>query len=59
MIRIDTIEFHILPHTLVGKGQKDEQHQLQLPTIKTLRWNDQYKINGGVGGLHLCTQSCH
>ena len=50
MIRTDTIEFHILPQTPVGKGtKKNEQYQLQLPTIETLRLNDQYKINGGVG----------
>ena len=41
------------------KEQKDEQYQLELPTIETLSWNDQYKINGEIGGLNLCTQSCH
>ena len=47
----DTIEFHILPQTSVGIGtKKDEQYQLELPTIKTLPCNDQYKINGGVCG---------
>ena len=45
----DTIEFHILPQTPVGKGKKkDEQYQLELPTIETLPWNDQFKINGSV-----------
>ena len=37
--------------------EKDEQYQLELPTIETLPWNDQYKTNGGVGGLNLGTQS--
>ena len=46
----DTIEFHILPQTPVGTGKKDEHYQLELPTIETLPWNDQYKINGGVCG---------
>ena len=30
-----------------GKEQKDEQYQLESPTMETLPSNDQYKINGG------------
>ena len=63
----DTNEFHILPQTPVGIGTKtDEQYQLELPTIETLSWKDQYKINGGGGeggamggGLNPCTQPFH
>ena len=49
------------PDTSRGKEQKDEKYQLELPTVETLPWNYmyQYKINGRVGGLTPCTQSCH
>ena len=47
------------PRHQSGKEQKDEQYQFELPTIETLPWNDQYKINGGVGAFNLYTHSCH
>ena len=34
------------PRHQSGKEQKDEQYQLELLTIETLPWNDQYRING-------------
>ena len=40
-----------IPHptsdTSRDRYKKDEQYQLELPTIETLPWNDQYKINDG------------
>ena len=58
---------HPTPDTSRDRYKKDEQYQLELPTIETLPWNDQYKINGGggvcvcVGGgvLNPCTQPFH
>ena len=53
----DTTEFQILysyPRRQSGKEQKDEKYQLELPTIETLPWNDQYKINGGSGVCGVC-----
>ena len=47
MIRKSNFTFY--PRHKSGKEQKDEQYQLELPTIETLPWNDQYKINGGEG----------
>ena len=41
------------PRHQSGKEQKDDLYQLELPTIETLPWKDQYKINGGAGGLKL------
>ena len=47
MIRKSNFTFY--PRHQSGKEQKDEQYQLELPTIETLPWNDQYTINGGEG----------
>ena len=45
MIRKPNSTFY--PRHQSGKERKDEQ--LELPTNETLPWNDQHKINGGVG----------
>ena len=50
MIRISNSTSY--PRQKSGKEQKDEQYQLELPTIETLSWNGRYKINGGVGILN-------
>ena len=56
---------HPTPDTSRDRYIKDEQYQFELPTIETLPWNDQYKINGGGGvcggggGLNPCTQPFH
>ena len=47
---------HPTPDASRERYKKDEQYQSELPTIETLPWNEQYKINGGVcvwggGGL--------